>query len=159
VRAGEIRAGIYFAAQDRFGGSPALPLDRVRRAVPRTRREFDEAYFTARGIAPAPPRGRAGGASPVVERGTPAERTRSCVRADGALSLRLPASGVRVSAPAAGVATLRLRRLGDDVPEAFAARVDAGTNADLRLPGDALPEPWRMTVDGPPGTRVCGLSA
>jgi hypothetical protein len=154
-RAAEVTAGRYFAARDRFGGSSALGLGEVRSSPPATRREFDDTLIRAQAIAltPAPaPRG----APPVVESGR-ASVVGSCrVLGNAPVSVRLSPPGAIVDVPRRADAVVRLRRLGDDAPDAYAIPAPAGGRWRLPLRPDGLSDPWHARVEGPPGTRVCG---
>lgn len=147
----------YFAALDRYSGSPALPLAEVRAAPAPVREAFDQAMVRAHGLAFAPATARPSGAAPAAE--SPGARTvGACLAGDGSsLVATLPAGGALLDVPGAGPATVKLRRLGDDAPDAPALTAPAGARSELRIAPDRLPDPWHVRVDGPAGTKVCGL--
>ena len=154
-----ITAGRYFAALDRYGGSPARPLGEVRAAGPDLRRHFDEALVGAEGLAFAPATGAPAAPAPAVTSGD-ARAGGACLITTGApVAIELPRGGTILQPPAAGPATVRLARLGEADAGAPALTAAAGARSELRLPGDRMRDPWRATVEGPPGTRVCGLGA
>lgn len=157
ARISVIRAGPYLDAVDRYAGSPAMPLAEVRASDAGVRREFDEAMVGAHRLAFAPSSADPGGPAPTVEAGG-ARTAGSCVVGDGeSLVLRLPA-GVLLDVPDAGGAQVKLRRLGDDAADQPTLNAPAGARSELRIAPDALEDPWHARVDGPAGTRVCGLA-
>ncbi len=158
-RAALVGAARYFSALDRYGGSPALSMERLRASLGPTRREFDEAMVGAHGLALVPSTARAAGPAPTVEVGN-ARTAGSCLVSDGAsLVATLPPGGALFDVPAEGTAAVKLRRLGDDVPEQPTLHAPEGARSELRIAADLLPDPWHVRVDGPAGTRVCGVGA
>jgi len=154
----ELTPGRYFAALDRYGGSPALSLARVRAARLPVRAAFDQAMVGAHGLAIAPATAATGGPAPVAET-TGARTAGACLIGDGtSFVATLPEGGAILDVPGAGPATVKLRRLGDDVPEAPAVTAPAGARSELRIVPDRLPDPWHARVEGPPGTKVCGIA-
>jgi len=155
-------AGQYLKAVRELGGSPAMPLAQIRRRDPLLREQFDEALIGAERIALAPPSAAAAtGPAPVVEGGAATSADAHCVEAAGRhpVLLQLPANGVRFESGDAAPLTVRVRRLGDDAEPEWTQQVASGRSADLRLVTDAMPDPWRATVSGSAGARVCGLPA
>lgn len=136
-----IKAGTYFSATEKFG-SPAPSLAEVRAAPDAERQVFDGTLVALSGLALTP--------------ATASGRSCQTVAPDGEAELA-PGSTYRFEAQAAG-AGLRLRRLATTVAaDAQPWPLADGAGAQLALPRDALPEPWRAVISGAP-VRVCQVA-
>jgi len=157
LRAAEVAAKPYFSAIDRFGGSPALSLAKVRTASADTRQQFDQAMVGAEGLALVPATDAPAGAPPAVVSGAAKPSGACIVLTGGPVAVTLPRAGVIVQPGSGGPASVALRRLGDDAPGAPTLNAPARARSELRLPADRMSDPWHATISGPAGTRVCGF--
>jgi hypothetical protein len=162
-RAPQIRAGAYRAAVEDYG-SPALPPVELPRAGAAERQAADDVLRRVLPVTPAAGEFALAGTPPtqVAADGAAATPVGACLRIvperpGATVDVRLPVSGLGVSASSAPAVELRLRRFGDAFPDEPPGQLAPGGPITLRLPPDRSDAPWivRLTASSP--LRACGL--
>jgi hypothetical protein len=154
---GDLQAGPYFQAADRYG-SIALPIEELA-SEPADARYWADPVFIAGDVrlGPAGPQERPpGNLPPPVAEGPPGTQPSvgGCVRRDGAVDVR-PVTGA-LWLRTAQAAKIELRRFGDGFHEV--GTVPAGAPSVVRIQPDGVDVPWHVRVTVPGGrTSVCSL--
>lgn len=155
-----VTAGAYFEAVWRFGGSPALANDELRRASEADREAADRVLVGALGLRLVPGAAPGRGPPPVLEGSSAAsiDTTRSCLKltpSSGFATLDfVPRSpGVVLETGSGGRLLLHARRFG----ERFEVAVGGlrGGAATLDAPLGHAPDPWHLRLVSNARTSVC----
>lgn len=161
-----VDAASYFSAEDAFG-SPAYDPAELAEAPANARYAADKVLFGALrlDLVEVPASALPGGPRTPVEagaEGTIVVPAGSCLRvaSDGAAlpPLALPPGGVVFQAGAQPVDDVRLARFSEgDAPIDFQRGLAPGAAAEIAIPPDRSPVPWRIMIETPGTTTVCGL--
>lgn len=162
-----VDAASYFSAEDAFG-SPAYDPAELAEAPANARYAADKVLFGALrlGMAEVPASELPGGPRKPAEagpEGTVEVSAGSCLRvaSDGAAlpPLALPPGGVAFQAGAQPIADVKLARFSEGAaPIDFQQGLAPGAVAEIAIPPDRSPMPWRVLIETPSTTTVCGLA-
>ena len=138
-------AGDYFDAAER-NGSLGMPLDELRSGDPRYGAIADATLVGALQLeltpVDAPP---GGGSCPAVTDATPGDPA----------YFDLERGGVVLGNRGDDTLSVGLSRFGPGAPGTPVGELEPGEWAQVRIPADAAPDPWRAVVSGP--VYVCSL--
>jgi len=162
-----VDAASYFSAADAFG-SPAYDPAELAEAPAPARYAADKVLFGALrlGMAEVPASTLPGGPREQAEagpEGTIEVPSGSCLRvaSDGAALplLALPPGGGVFQAGAAPIADVKLTRFTEgEYPVDFEQGLASGGAAEIAIPPDRSPVPWKLLIETAGTTTVCGLA-
>jgi hypothetical protein len=137
-------SGNYIKGRERYG-SLGMPLSQLRRQDVKYRQVADASLVGALRVRLHRVAAQAGAAAcPAVTDATPVELA----------YFKLPRGGALLGS-ASGAVEIGVSRFIRGVPSVPLGRLGAGEWAELRIPPDAAPDPWRAVVSGP--VQVCPL--
>jgi hypothetical protein len=163
-----VEAGPYLRARDSYG-SPGYSPSEIAASPEATRFSADKVLSGALRIALKPAANPPPEVRPVAARiggdGLVIIPSDACVtvRSSGAESplLRIPRGGVMLHAGMNPISDVHLARFstGAEFPIDMAGNVAAGATAEIRIPPDHAPQPWKMQLETAGTTVVCGIGS